>query len=75
MAMSPEGMANTIYAEMETEYWPGESLPLQAEAETKRYYKVLSTAIIKYVKENLDVLPGTFNVPSAGNVTGTGKVT
>jgi hypothetical protein len=74
MAMSPSGMASAIYAEMEKEYWPGSPLPAQAESETKRYYTVLSKAIIDYVKANCDVNPGTFAVPSAGNVVGNGRL-
>jgi hypothetical protein len=75
MAMSPQAMADAIYAEMENEYWPDTVLPPQAEAETKRYYAVLSKAIINYVTANCEVIPGTFNVPSAGNVIGKGGVT
>jgi hypothetical protein len=74
MAMTPEGMANAIYSEMEAEYWPGTPLPAQAEAETIRYYKTLSRAIISYVKSNCDINPGSFNVPSAGNVVGKGEI-
>jgi hypothetical protein len=74
MAMTPDGMANAIYSEMEAEYWPGTPLPLPAEAETKRYYRILSKAIIDYVKANCDVNAGTFNVPSAGNVVGRGEL-
>jgi hypothetical protein len=74
MAMSPSDMADAIYSEMEKEYWPGTPLPSQAEAETKRYYTVLSTAIINYVKKNCDVNPGTFTVPSAGSVEGKGQL-
>jgi hypothetical protein len=73
--MSPADMADAIFAEMEKEYWPSDPLPAQAESETKRYYMVLSKAIIDYVKENCDVNPGTFNVPSAGKVEGKGEVT
>lgn len=75
MAMSSSDMANAIYAEMKSVYWPGIDLPPDAEAETKKYYKTLATAIIEYVKNNADILPGTFAVPSAGNVVGMGKVT
>jgi hypothetical protein len=67
-------MADAIYNEMEKEYWPSISLPPQAEAETKRYYMVLSRAIINYLKENCDVNPGTFTVPSIGNVTEKGQL-
>jgi hypothetical protein len=75
MAMSPTDMADAIYSEMEKAYWPSDPLPAQAEAETKKYYTVIATAIIDYIKKNCDVLPGSFNVPSAGNVTGVGTVT
>jgi hypothetical protein len=74
MAMTPEGMANAIYAKMAAEYWPDTSLPSQAESETKRYYKTLSEAIIDYVGINCDVNPGSFYVPSVGNVAGQGKL-
>lgn len=74
MAMSPTGMADAIYSEMEKEYWPSTPLPAQAEAETRRYYTVLSTAIIDYVKKNCDVNPGTFNIPSEGSVVGKGQL-
>ena len=75
MAMDATSMAEEIYAEMESVYWPSTPLPPDAEAETKKYYKTLAAAIIKYVKANLDVLPGSFNIPSAGTVVGSGKVT
>jgi hypothetical protein len=74
MAMNPSDMADAIYSAMEKEYWPSIPLPSFAEVETKRYYKTLSQAIIDYVKENCDVNPGTFNVPSAGKVDGKGKL-
>jgi hypothetical protein len=74
MAMSPSGMADAIYNEMEAEYWPSVPIPPHAEAETKRYYMVLSKAIINYVKDNCDVNPGTFVVPSAGKVEGKGQL-
>jgi hypothetical protein len=74
MAMTPSGMADAIFSEMEKEYWPSSPLPPQAETETKRYYIVLSKAIIDYVKANCDVNPGTFNVPSAGKVEGKGQL-
>jgi hypothetical protein len=74
MAMTPSGMADAIYSEMEKEYWPSIPLPAQAETEIKKYYTVLSTAIIDYVIENCDVNPGTFNVPSAGTVEGKGQL-
>jgi hypothetical protein len=74
MAMFPSDMADAIYNEMESEYWPSAPLPAQAESETKRYYTVLSKAIIDYIKSNCDVNPGTFAVPSAGNVTGKGQL-
>jgi hypothetical protein len=48
-------MANAIYAEMEAAYWPGISMPPEAEAETKKYYETLSKAIIDYVKTNAEV--------------------
>jgi hypothetical protein len=59
---------------MEKEYWPLDPLPPFAEAETKKYYTVLSTAIINYVKANCDVNPGTFRIPSEGNVVGKGEL-
>jgi hypothetical protein len=74
MAMNPSDMADAIFSEMEKEYWPSTPLPGQAELETKRYYIVLSRAIIDYVKENCEVNPGTFNIPSAGKVEGKGKL-
>jgi hypothetical protein len=74
MAMSPAAMAEAIFSEMEKEYWPLNPMPPFAEAETKKYYTVLSTAIINYVKANCDVNPGTFSIPSAGNVTGKGSL-
>jgi hypothetical protein len=74
MAMSPSDMADAIFSEMEKEYWSSTPLPAQAEAETKRYYTVLSKAIIDYVKKNCDVNPGTFKVPSAGTVEGKGEI-
>jgi hypothetical protein len=74
MAMSSDGMADMIYSEMEKEYWPDTPLLPQAEAETKRYYKVIATAVINHLKANCDVLPGSFNIPSEGSVTGIGKL-
>jgi hypothetical protein len=75
MAMNASDMADAIYTKMEAEYWPTQPLSSDAEAETKRYYRVICDAIITYVTENTDVLPGTFNIPFYGNVEGTGKVT
>jgi hypothetical protein len=69
MAMTPEGMADEIYAEMETVY---EGIS-GAEGEMKKYIKVFTTGIIKYLKSNMDVIPGSF-ANSGGNVTGKGKV-
>jgi hypothetical protein len=70
MAMTAEGLSNAIYEELEATYEgisPGEE-------ETKKYLKVFSAGIVKYFKANMDVLPGSFNIPSVGNVTGIGKV-
>jgi hypothetical protein len=76
MAMSPSGLAEAIFAKMGAEYWPDTPLSGQAESETKKYYTVLSTAILDYIKQNADILPGTFNVPTqyGGPVLGLGKV-
>jgi hypothetical protein len=74
MAMLPAAMADAIYSEMGKSYWPAAPLSPQGEAETKKYYTVLATAIIDYVKENCEVNPGTFAVPSAGNVVGKGTI-
>jgi hypothetical protein len=73
MAMNPTDMAEAIYSELEAAYWPDKPLPSDAEAEAKAYYKVLSTAIINYMKANVDVLPGTF-AAAGSNVMGTGNV-
>lgn len=78
MAMTVSGMTEAIYAEMESEYWPDTPLPPDAEAETKRYYRTISKAIIDYIKENADVLPGiSVSVdPTShkGATDGTGKI-
>jgi hypothetical protein len=74
MAMNPSGMADAIYSKMEAEYWPTQPLDPVSEEETKRYYKVISDAIITYMKDNAEVLPGTFNIPSYGDVMGKGEV-
>jgi hypothetical protein len=73
MAMSPSDLTDAIYNEMESVYWPGTPLPLQAEVDAKKYYNTLAKAIINYMKDNVDVLPGTF-VAGEDKVTGTGKV-
>jgi hypothetical protein len=75
MIMNPTDMAEAIYTEMKSVYWPTQPLPPDVEAETKKYYKTLATAIINYIESNLDVLLGYFNVPSTGNVTGIDKIT
>jgi hypothetical protein len=69
MAMTPEGMANAIYTEMEAAYEGMDS----GEEETKKYLKVFTTGIINYLKSNMDVLPGSF-ANSGGNVAGKGNV-
>jgi hypothetical protein len=74
MAMTPSEMGDAIYTGMEAEYWPGISLPAEGETELKRYYTCISKAIIEYIKKNGEALPGTFNVPSVGNVVGVGKI-
>ncbi|GMO52740.1 MAG: hypothetical protein Pg6C_18560 [Treponemataceae bacterium] len=56
MAMTAQGMADAIYAELESAY-QGIS---GGEAEIKQYLGVLSAGIIKYLKSNMDVVPGTF---------------
>jgi hypothetical protein len=69
MAMSADGMANDIYAAMEAAY-EGMS---GGEEEMKKYLKVFTTGIIKHLKSNMDILPGSF-ANSGGNVAGKGKV-
>jgi hypothetical protein len=69
MAMSADGMADAIYAEMADAY-EGMS---GGEAEMKKYLKVFTTGIINHLKSNMDVLPGTFS-NSGGNLGGKGKV-
>jgi hypothetical protein len=69
MAMSADGMVDDIYAEMVTAY---EGMG-GGEAEMKKYIKVFAVGIIKHLKENMDVLPGSL-ANSGGNVGGVGKV-
>jgi hypothetical protein len=69
MAMSADGMADDIYKAMADAY---EGIS-GGEEEMKKYLKVFTTGIIKHLKANLDVVPGTF-ANSGGNVTGKGKV-
>jgi hypothetical protein len=68
MAMTAQGMADAIYAELENAY-QGIS---GGESEINQYLGVLSAGIINYLKSNMDVVPGTF-ANSGGNVTGMGK--
>jgi hypothetical protein len=68
MAMSADGMADDIYEAMAAAY-PGMG---GGEAETKEYFKVFAAGIIKHIKSNMDVLPGTF-ANSGGNLAGMGK--
>ena len=69
MAMTAEGMADAMLAEMKSAY---EGIG-NGDAETKEYLKVFAAGIIKYMQENAEIHPGTFT-NSAGNVTGTGKI-
>jgi hypothetical protein len=69
MAMSADGMANDIYEEMAATY-EGTS---GGEAEMKKYFKTIAAGMIKHLKANMDVLPGSF-ANSGGNVAGKGKV-
>jgi hypothetical protein len=69
MAMSADGMADAIYAEMAASYEGIEG----GEVEMKKYLRVFTKGIIDYLKSNMDVLPGTF-ANSGGNVAGKGKV-
>jgi hypothetical protein len=66
--MSADGMADDIYEEMAAVYEGMEG----GEREMKKYLKVFTTGIIKHLKSNMDVLPGSF-ANSGGNVTGKGK--
>jgi hypothetical protein len=69
MAMSADEMADAIYTEMADAYEGMDG----SEEEMKKYLKVFTTGIIKHLKSNLAVLPGSF-ANSGGNVTGVGKV-
>jgi hypothetical protein len=69
MAMSADGMADDIYTAMAAAY---EGIS-EGEEEMKKYLKVFTTGIIKHLKSNMDVLPGTFS-NSGGNLGGKGKV-
>jgi hypothetical protein len=69
MAMSADGMADAIYAEMAAAY---EGMD-EGKEEMKTYLKVFTTGIINHLKSNMDILPGSF-ANSGGNVAGKGKV-
>jgi hypothetical protein len=69
MAMSADGMADAIYEEMAAAYDGMDG----GKEEMKKYLKVFTAGIIKHLKANMDVLPGTF-ANSGGNVTGKGQV-
>jgi hypothetical protein len=69
MAMSADGMAAAIFEEMASAYEGMDG----GEEDMKKYLKVFTTGIIKHLKTNMDVLPGTF-ANSGGNVAGKGKV-
>jgi hypothetical protein len=69
MAMSPKGMADDIFTVMETVYEGMSS----GEVEMKKYLGVFTAGIIKHLKENADVLPGSL-ANAGGNVTGMGKM-
>jgi hypothetical protein len=68
MAMTAEGMADAILAEMKSAY---EGIS-NGEEETKEYLMVFTKGIVKYMQENGEILPGSFT-NSAENVTGIGK--
>jgi hypothetical protein len=68
MAMSADGMADDIYAEMKAVYEGMEG----GEVEMKKYLKTITTGIINHLKSNMDVLPGSFT-NSGGDVNGKGK--
>jgi len=74
MAMNPNALADAIFNAMQSVYWPDAPLPPEAEADLKKYYSVLAAAVIDYIKENVEVSPGSFNVPGYGAVVGRGKV-
>jgi hypothetical protein len=69
MAMSASGMANSIYDKMDEAY-PGMG---NGSGPTKEYLETLAKGIIEHLKDNLEVLPGTF-ANQAGNILGVGKV-
>ena len=61
MAMTKEGMAQALYDATVTSYVsshlpPGTTLPLQVVEYTMDYYLRLSEAVIKYVRENAEVV-------------------
>jgi len=73
--LNAEGMADAIFSKMELTYWADTPLKGDAEAETKKYYKVISEAIIEYLKANTEVVPGTLTSSSSGGpLSGTGKL-
>jgi hypothetical protein len=69
MPMSADKMADDIYKEMTATYEGMDG----SEDEMKKYIKVFTAGIIKHLKTNMNILPGTFT-NSGGNVTGIGKV-
>jgi len=71
MAMTDNGMAEAICSEIESSY--GVVFTGDAKTETMKYFTAISKAVIDYVKDNAEVIPGTF-ANSAGNVTGIGKI-
>jgi len=71
--MTVDGLKDKIYSEMEAVYWPDTPMSADAEAKLKEYYGVIAKAVVEYVQDNADVLPGSFTSP-AGSVTGKGKL-
>jgi hypothetical protein len=69
MAMDETALGTALCEEICTAYAPGQEIPQDA----KDYYIMLAKVFIEYVKENMDVLPGTMTAGSVA-LSGIGKV-
>ena len=74
MAMDARELAELMYDRMLAVNPPETPVPAELKEIAIAYFETASAGpIIDYLKDNMDVLPGTF-ANSAGNVIGVGKV-
>jgi hypothetical protein len=52
----------------------GASYSASEDAQGRATWEAIATVLVTYIQTNAMVLPGTFNVPGAGSVTGLGMI-